>query len=60
MRLVKELWQHRGVDEATWEHADTMQATYSFLFEVEGALFNIESLIFGTRIITTYACVCVC
>ena len=53
--LVKVLWQHRGVEEATWEHDDTMRATYHFLFEDEGALFNI-----GTRITIAYACVCVC
>ena len=35
--LVKVLWQHRGVEEATWEHEDTMQATYPFLFEDKGA-----------------------
>ena len=51
VRLVKVLWQHRGVEEATWEHEDTMRATYPFLFEDEGALSNIGSLIFGTRII---------
>ena len=45
VRLVKVLWQHRGVKEATWEREDTMRATYPFLFEDEGALFNIESLI---------------
>ena len=45
VRLVKVLWQHRGVKEATWEHNDTMRATYPFLFEDEGALSNIESLI---------------
>ena len=28
MRLVKVLWQHRGVEEATWECEDTMCATY--------------------------------
>ena len=27
--------------EATWEHEDTMRATYPFLFEDEGALSNI-------------------
>ena len=37
VRLVKVLWQHRGVEEATWERGDTMQATYHFLFEDEGA-----------------------
>ena len=32
VRLVKVLWQHRGVEEATWEREDTMWATYPFLF----------------------------
>ena len=45
VRLVKVLWQHRGVEEATWEPEDTMRAIYLFLFEDEGALSNIESLI---------------
>ena len=29
--LVKVLWQHQGVEEATWEHDDTMHARLSFL-----------------------------
>ena len=33
--LVKVVWQHRGVDEATWERENTMRATYPFLFEDE-------------------------
>ena len=37
LRLVKVLWQHRGVKEVTWELEDTMRATYPFLFEDEGA-----------------------
>ena len=37
MRLVKVLWQHRGVEKATWELEDTMWATYLFLFEDKGA-----------------------
>ena len=41
VRLVKVLWQHRGVKEATWKHEDMMQATYPFLFEDEGAWSNI-------------------
>ena len=45
VRLVKVLWQHRGVEEAIWEREDTMRATYPFLFEDEGVLFNIGSLI---------------
>ena len=37
VRLVKVLWQHRGVEETTWERDDMMRATYHFLFENEGA-----------------------
>ena len=40
MRLVKVLWQHRGVEEATWEREDTMRATYPFLFKDEGTWFS--------------------
>ena len=40
VRLVKVLWQHRGVEEATWEHEDTMRATYPFLFRDEGTWFS--------------------
>ena len=36
VRLVKVLWQYRGVEEATWEREDTIRATYHFLFEDEG------------------------
>ena len=45
MRLVKVLWQHRGVKNVTWEREDTMRAIYHFLFEDEGVLFDIESQI---------------
>ena len=38
--LVKVLWQHRGVEEATWESEDTMQATYPFLCRDEGTQFS--------------------
>ena len=34
--LVKVLWQHQGVEEATWECEDTMLTNYPFLFEEEG------------------------
>ena len=34
------LWQYQGVEEATWEHEDTMRATYHFLFEDEDTLFS--------------------
>ena len=40
MRLVKVLWQHCGVEEATWEREDTMHATYPFLFRDEGTWFS--------------------
>ena len=40
MRLVKVLWQHRGVEEPTWECEDTMRATYPFLFKDEGTLLK--------------------
>ena len=30
------LWQHRGMEEATWECEDTVRANYPFLFEDEG------------------------
>ena len=36
VRLVKVLWKHRGVEEATWEHEDTMRTRYPFLFPDEG------------------------
>ena len=42
VRLVKVLWQHRGVDEATWEREYTMLANYPFLFEEEGMFLVID------------------
>ena len=30
VRLVRVLWQHRGMEESTWECADMMRATYPF------------------------------
>ena len=38
VRLVKVLWQHRGVEKATWEREDTVRANYLFLFDGEDAL----------------------
>ena len=40
VRLVRVLWQHRGVEESTWELEDTMRATYPFLFRDEGTWFS--------------------
>ena len=60
VRQVKVLWQHRGVEKATWERVDTMHATYPSLFENEGTLFS--HLIKKKKSIA-YACdciICVC
>ena len=40
VRLLRVLWQHRGVEESTWEREDTMRATYPFLFRDEGTCFS--------------------
>ena len=40
IRLVKVLWQHRGLAEATWERKDMMRATYLFLFRDEVTQFS--------------------
>ena len=37
VRLVKVLWQHRGIEEATSEREDTVRANYPFLLDEEGA-----------------------
>ena len=40
VRLVRVLWQHRGVKELTWEREDTMRTTYPFLLRDEGTWFS--------------------
>ena len=40
VRLVKVLWQHRGMKEGMWELVDTIRATYIFLFRDEGTQFS--------------------
>ena len=40
VRLVKVLWQHRGVEEVTWEREDMMRNRYPFLFEDRGTWFS--------------------
>ena len=42
MRLVKVLWQHQGMEEATLECEDTMRANYPFLFKDEGMFLVIS------------------
>ena len=39
VRLVKVLWQHRGVEEATWEREDTIFTHYPFLSKDEGMFY---------------------
>ena len=60
VRLVKVLWQHRGVEEATWEREDKMRATYSFLFRDEGTWFSrlmLKGLVYMHGIMhAAYAC----
>ena len=41
VRLVKVLWQHQEVNEATWECGDTVHANSPFLFEDEGTFLVI-------------------
>ena len=52
LQLVKVIWQHREVKEATWERKETMRATYPFLFEDEGVWSNIWHY--------NYYCICMC
>ena len=40
VRLVRVLWQHRGVEESTWQREDTIRATYPFLFRDECTWFS--------------------
>ena len=40
VRLVKVLWRHQRVEEATWEREDTMRTAYPFLFGDEGMFFS--------------------
>ena len=40
VRLVRVIWQHRGVEESTWELENTMRVTYPFLFRDEGTWFS--------------------
>ena len=39
VRLEKVYWQHRGMEEVTWEREDTIRTNYPFLFEDEDIFF---------------------
>ena len=59
LRLVKVLWQHQEVEEATWECEDTIRTNYPLIFEDEGMFFS--HLILKRRLhmhVLIYACVC--
>ena len=49
--LVKVLWQHHGIEEATWELELTMRAQYRQLFN-SGMNFEDEILLRGERFVT--------
>ena len=59
VRLVKVLWQHRGMEEATWEREVTMRATYPFLFEDASTLFS-HLIIKWQLHMHVIVCICVC
>ena len=40
VRIVRVLWQYRGVEESMWEREDMMRVTYPFLFRDEGTWFS--------------------
>ena len=41
LRLVKVLWQHRGVEEAIWEREDTMRATFYLRMKVRCLILEV-------------------
>ena len=42
IRLVKVLWRHHGVEEATWELESTMRSNYLYLFSNSGTYLNFD------------------
>ena len=50
--LVKVLWKHHGMEEATWELEVNMRAQYPQLFN-SGNNFEDEILLRGGRVVTT-------
>ncbi|XP_058211484.1 uncharacterized protein LOC131323652 [Rhododendron vialii] len=38
IKLIRILWRHRGIEESTWERADTMRTNYPYLFPPEVSL----------------------
>ena len=59
MSLVKVLWQHRGVEEATWEREDTIRTNYPFLFNDEVLFylsFDMTTTVHMHMIVCVYGC----
>ena len=50
--LVKILWQHHGIEEATWEPEAAMREQYPELF-ISGMNFADEIIFKGGRIVTS-------
>ena len=53
------LWQHRGLEETTWEREDMVRATYHFLFKDDSMWFSrlvIKRLVRENVIV----CGCIC
>ena len=54
------MWQHQGVEEATWEREDTVCANYPFLFDGEGVCFLVINVLNDCRIcLCLIVCMCV-
>ena len=54
VRLVKVLWQHRGVEEEIWECEDTICANYPFLFKDASTFFFFLS--FDIEMTVAFSC----
>ena len=52
VRIVKVLWLHQGVEEATWEREDIVRANYPFLFNGKVRFLIINIL--------NDCCICMC
>ena len=59
VRLVKVLWLHRGMEEATWEREDTIRTNHHFLFKDEGMFYfsyDMKMVVHMHMIVCVYGC----